>query len=400
MAIRIDPKLCVGCGACPKACPYEAIDLVDRKAILNDNCVHCGSCVDSCKFKAILASDTPAPPKDLSKYSGVLVFIETRGSSLAKVGLELLGRGRTLADVRGSSLNAVIIGSKLEPLLPELSSFGPDQIYVVDDPKLAEYTTGPFCRALTSVINQIHPEIVLIGASIQGRDLAPRVANRLKTGLTADCTELSIENESGLLLQTRPAFGGNVMATIVCPNHRPQMATVRPGVMKPLSPDPSRKAEIKRVKVTFKDSDLTVIMRETLRLAGKKVDLSEASVIVSGGRGVGGAAQFGIIGQLAEALGGQIGASRAAVEAGWVDHDHQVGQTGKSVSPKLYIACGISGAIQHLAGISGADFVIAVNRDPQAPILKRADIGIVGDLHQVIPVMIQEIKRVKQEAGS
>ena len=394
MAICIEQKLCVGCAACLKACPYDAIDLIDRKAILNDSCIHCGACVDACKFKAIRSLDGEVAPKDLSAYRGVAVFAETRGKTLAKVAFELLGCGRALADAKKVPLSAMLVGSAVKPLAQELIYHGADRVVVVEDPRLLNYSTAPFCRALTSIIQQDKPEIVLIGASGIGRDLAPRVSNRLRTGLTADCTGLAIEDPSGLLLQTRPAFGGNIMATIACPNHRPQMATVRPGVMKPLTRDESRKGEIRVSRIAIKDTDLKVIIKEVIRKAGKIVDLSEARVIVSGGRGVGGTKGFEAIRELAEVMGGQVGASRAAVEAGWIDHDHQVGQTGKTVCPKIYIACGISGQIQHLVGMQSSDIIVAINKDPHAPIFTVATYGIVGDLFEILPELTRRFREV------
>ncbi|MBF0501144.1 MAG: electron transfer flavoprotein subunit alpha [Candidatus Riflebacteria bacterium] len=398
MTIRINKEKCVGCSACLRACPYDAIDMIDRKAFLNASCVHCGSCVDSCSFKAIDSVAGSVGKTDLSGFKGVMVFAERRGEVLAKVGLELLGRGRALADARGATLSAVVAGMRLDESAAQLIAHGADMVYLVEDPELVEYRTAPYARVLTGVIREAKPELVLIGATPTGRDLAPRVANRLRTGLTADCTSLDIEEGTGLLLQTRPAFGGNVMATIVCPNHRPQMSTVRPGVMKPLPADKSRKGEVKKMKISLKPADLTAIIREVALETTLRADLSEAEVIIAGGRGVGGKAQFGLIEELADAFGGQVGASRAAVESGWVAHYHQIGQTGKSVSPRLYIACGISGAVQHLAGIAGADYVVAVNRDPECPMVKAADVAIIGDLHQVIPLLAAEIRSLKKEA--
>lgn len=398
MPIRIDQKLCSGCSACTRVCPYDAIDVIDRRAFLNESCVHCGACVESCKFKAILYANEAAPQADLASYRGVMVFIETFSRHPAKVSLELLGCGRTLANSKSVPLSAVWIGNDISAQASSIGAFGADLIYLVEDPELSKYRVVPYCRVVSSIIRQVKPEIVLFGASILGRDLAPRVANRLKTGLTADCTELSIDPSTGALLQTRPAFGGNVMATIVCPNHRPQMATVRPGVMKPLPYDSSRRGEIVPVSVGLKKSDLKVLIREVIKETHRKIDLSEAEIIVAGGRGVGGKSQFGVIFELADSLNGEVGASRAAVEAGWVGNEHQVGQTGKAVRPKLYIACGISGAIQHLAGISGADFIVAINLDSQAPIFKMADVSIVGDLHRVLPLLIAEVQKFRKES--
>lgn len=396
MAIRIDSELCVGCGLCQKACLYDAIDLVDRKASLKDTCVHCGACVESCSFQAIISETSEGRGKDLSAYKGVMVFAETRGNRTAKVGLELLGCGRRLADELGVPLHAVLIGAGVSALVAEVTQYGADVVHVVEDPKLNDYVNGPYSKALATVIQKQKPEIVLIGATISGRDLAPRVANRLKTGLTADCTRLDIEEGTGLLLQTRPAFGGNVMATIACPNHRPQMSTVRPGVMKPISPQMEKTSEFIEHHIELGDDDFAVMVREVLKSVEKHLDLSEAEIIVSGGRGLGGPNGFKYLKELADCLGGEVGASRAAVDAGWIDHDHQVGQTGKSVSPKLYVACGISGAIQHLAGIAGADFVIAVNKDAEAPIMKAADVAMVGDLYKIVPLLVSEIQKSRE----
>jgi len=397
MSIKIEKELCTGCGACIKVCLYDGVDILDKKAILNDSCIHCAACIDSCKFKAIKTSEEQISQKDLAAYSGVLVFAETKEHGVSRVAFELLGCGRRLADLRKAQLHAVVIGKAVERFAGDLISHGADIVHIVEDRQLGNYRNGPFSRVLTTVIRDVKPEIVLFATTIIGRDLAPRVANRLKTGLTADCTGLDIEEGTGLLLQTRPAFGGNVMATIVCPNHRPQMSTVRPGVMKSLPPDESRKGEVKKHKVAIKDADLKAVIKEAVKTVARQVDLSEAEIIVSGGRGVGSAEKFSVIRQLAETIGAQVGGSRAAVEAGWIPPDHQVGQTGKSVSPKLYIACGISGAIQHLAGISGADFILAVNRDPEAPIMKAADLGIVGDLHKVVPLLTAEFQRMRKE---
>lgn len=327
-------------------------------------------------------------------YSGILVFAEQREGELQKVGLELLGKGRELADQLNSPLWAVLLGDAAsEKYAPDLIAHGADRIYLGIAPELKYYATLPYSRIITDLINEIKPEIVLLGATTLGRDLAARIAIRLKTGLTADCTELKIDPQKKHLLQTRPAFGGNIMATIVCPQHRPQMATVRPKVMKALPPDPARKGEVIRLGVKLSAEDLAVKVKEVIKSTEKTVNLAEAEIIVSGGRGLGEAKNFKLLEELADILGGVVGASRAAVDAGWISAYHQVGQTGKTVSPKLYIACGISGSVQHLAGMSSSEVIVAVNHDPHAPIFRVATYGLVADLFEVVPAMIRKLRK-------
>lgn len=327
-------------------------------------------------------------------YKDIWVFAEQREQKLMNVSLEILGEARKLADKKGVKACAVLIGYGVKNLADELVKYGADKVYVVEHPLLKNYTTEGYAKVITDLVKEFKPEVILYGATHIGRDLAPRIASRLCTGLTADCTALDID-EKGLLLQIRPAFGGNLIATIVCPEKRPQMATVRPGVMKKAPKDESRTGEIVEVQANIGESDIRVQILEIVKEARSKVNLEEADIIVSGGRGVGGPEGFKLIQQLADALGGEVGASRAAVDAGWISQDHQVGQTGKTVRPKLYIACGISGAIQHIAGMGNAKTIVAINKNPDAPIFKIADYGIVGDLFKVIPVLIDEIKRSK-----
>jgi electron transfer flavoprotein alpha subunit len=308
----------------------------------------------------------------------------------------LLGTGRKLADSLGTELASVIIGNGLDEAVANLAAYGSDMVYVVEDPSLEIYNDESYASILTSLIEKYKPEIVLAGATTYGRSLAPRVASRLNTGLTADCTGLEIDPKDKLLLQTRPAFGGNLMATIICPDHRPQMATVRPKVMKPLVPDRNRKAEVIRPEIDI-PGDLKTNVKEVVSYLAEMVNLTEADVIVSGGRGLGSPENFKLVEDLARLLNGAVGASRATVDMGWIDYSHQVGQTGKTVGPKVYIACGISGAIQHLAGMSSSDTIIAINKNPDAPIFKIADYGIVGDVLEVLPALIREFKSRLQE---
>lgn len=327
----------------------------------------------------------------------VYVFAEQRDGNLQKVGIELIGEARKLADDLGQNVVAVLLGNKIKDKASELIAHGADKVVVVDDEMLAEYVTEPYAKAMMEIIQSHNPEIVLYGATSIGRDLAPRVSARIHTGLTADCTKLDIDEETKLLMMTRPAFGGNIMATIVCEDFRPQMATVRPGVMKALEADESRQGEVEVVEVNFTDADMNVKIREVVKTAHKSVDITEAKILVAGGRGVGNVEGFKDLEALADTLDGEVAASRAAVDSGWISNDRQVGQTGKTVRPELYLACGISGAIQHAAGMENSEFIVAINRDEEAAIFDIADLGIVGDIKKILPKLNDAIKAVKEK---
>ena len=331
-----------------------------------------------------------------AKTKDLWVFVETNEDGSAKnVGLELLTPGKEMACKQGGALTAVVIGSGVDAAVRAAGEHGAEKVLVVDEPEYKHYSTDAYTIALCTLVEKYGPTSMLIGATNNGRDLGPRVSCRLKTGLTADCTALDIDEESGNVAWTRPAFGGNLMATILCPDHRPQIGTVRPGVFKKGEAGENR-AEVIREDIHVPAEDIRTQVLELIReLGDEKVDLEGAEIIVSGGRGVGGPEGFAPVRELAEALGATVGASRAAVDAGWIPHAHQVGQTGKTVGPKLYIACGISGAIQHLAGMSGSDVIVAINKDPDAPIFDVADYGVVGDLFEVLPVLTEEIKKAR-----
>ena len=331
-----------------------------------------------------------------AKTKDLWVFVETNEDGTAKnVGIELLTPGHDMAVKQGGALVAVVIGSGVDAAVQAASEHGADKVIVVDGPEYATYTTDAYAIALCTLVEKYGPTSMLIGATNNGRDLGPRVSCRLKTGLTADCTGLDVDAESGNVAWTRPAFGGNLMATILCPDHRPQIGTVRPGVFKKGEAGEA-KAEIIKEDIHVDAADIRTQILELIKEeGGETVDLEGAEIIVSGGRGVGGPEGYAPIKELADLLGGVVGASRAAVDAGWIAHAHQVGQTGKTVGPKLYIACGISGAIQHVAGMSGADCIVAINKDPDAPIFDVADYGIVGNLFEVLPVLTEEIKKLK-----
>ena len=323
----------------------------------------------------------------------VFVIAEQRDGKIMKVSYELIGKARELANDLGQDVVAVLMGSGVEAVAGDLAKAGADKVIVVDDPMLAEYVTEPYAKATTAVIKANDPEIVLFGASSIGRDLAPRVSARIHTGLTADCTKLEIDPETKLLNMTRPAFGGNIMATILCADHRPQMATVRPGVMQALE-SCDKVGEVEKFAVEFTPADMNVEICEVVKTDKKSVDITEAKILVSGGRGLGSAEGFAQLKDLADVLGGEIAASRAAVDSGWFEKDRQVGQTGKTVRPDLYVACGISGAIQHAAGMEESEFIVAINKEESAPIFGICDLGIVGDLNKIVPKLTEALKKV------
>lgn len=334
---------------------------------------------------------------DNKNYKGVWVFAEQRDGEIQKVSLELLGKGRELADVLETKLTAVLLGADVGKLANELIYYGADEVILAEDQLLGIYATEPYTKVMTELIQERKPEIFLLGATAIGRDLAPRISARIHTGLTADCTSLEIEGETNLLLMTRPAFGGNLMATIVCPDHRPQMSTVRPGVMMKRDRDESRSGDIIQHHCNLTAADLNIEIVEVVKETKKKVNIEDAEVLVSGGRGMGNPENFRILEDLAKELGGVVSGSRAVVDAGWLERERQVGQTGKTVRPNLYFACGISGAIQHLAGMEESDLIIAINKNDTAPIFEIADVGIVGDVNKVIPAVTEEIRRMREE---
>ena len=385
MAIHIDHERCAACGKCVRECTFGACTMADKKVSIDpDRCTLCGVCVQSCPKGALSADTVTAAPTGDSTHSGVWVFAERGNDGMLPVALELTGAARRLADQRGSAVTVLLPrGSKME--CADLISAGADRVLLCRSEHLEDALDEPYTRWITGLVQERKPEILLFGATGFGRSLAPRVAARLGAGLTADCTALDIDAETGFLRQTRPAFGGNLMATIVSPNHRPQMATVRPGVMPAPEGDPRRRGEVEIVPGPDCKSVVQIVERA---LKEKKVGIAQAEIIVSAGRGIGSRKNLKLAQALADKLGGQLGVSRPLVDMGWADRASQIGQTGTAVAPRLLIAFGISGAIQHLAGIGGAKSIVAVNTDPQAPIFSVADYKVVGDAAELLQTLL------------
>jgi len=397
MKAVVDSKKCTVCGVCSDACPVGAISLMEDHIEISDDCTLCGICVDTCEFGALSLPEVgTGPAADIASYRGVWVYAEWREGVIHNVSHELLGSGRSLADKRGVELSAVLLGSGIDTgMADELIAYGADVVYVVDRPELAHFTDERYAKALFELIRLKQPEILLAGATSIGRSFIPRVAASLHTGLTADCTDLDISAD-GLLLQTRPAFGGNIMATIICPNTRPQMATVRPKVMKPVRTE-GHKGRVEAVELPPECFTGRVEVLEVIPEKDQTARLVEADVIISGGRGLRKPENFSILEELAQMVNGAVGASRGAVEEGWIAPSHQVGQTGRTVAPALYMAVGLSGAIQHLVGMQGSQVIVAVNKDPHAPIFDVATYGVVADLFEFMPAFIKRMKRERCE---
>jgi len=391
MGIQIDLDKCVGCGECLSSCPFGLLEIIAEKVYLREGCTLCGACQEACDYQAILIEAAAEAPAAGDSYRGVWVFAEQRNGKLKSVAYELLSRGRQLADTLGTELCVICFGHGINEA-QQLIAYGADKVYLMDAPALSSNQDDLYTKGLVELIEKYKPEIVIAGATSLGRSFIPRVAAILKTGLTADCTGLEIDPETGLLLQTRPTFGGNIMATIICQTKRPQMSTVRPRVFKKGTPDGRRKGQVIRVdfnkqRITSRTKLLSFIDDIT-----EAVKLEDANIIVSGGRGLGKAENFQLLEELAGVMGAALGSSRPPVDDGWVPYSHQVGQTGKTICPKLYIACGISGAVQHLAGMQTSEAIVAINDDPNAPIFDVATYGIVGDLFKVVPMLIKKLK--------
>ncbi len=393
--IQVIEHKCVACGKCVEVCPYDAITIENDLAVINDNCTLCGACVEACPFDAIVIEKETTEGDDLSAYSGICVYVEHKNGTMASVVPEIIGAAFRLKESLDKPIGAIVVGKNVRPIAEEVLEYGVDAVWMVDDAKIDDYAEDIQAELTARILQDKKPEIFLGGGTIIGRSLLPRVAVKLHTGLTADCTELEIEEETDLLKQTRPAFGGNIMATIVTRNFRPQMATVRHKVMEEADKiEGGPQGTIEEIDIPVPDPTIEVL--EFVEEESDAVNIVDADYIVSAGRGIKDPKNLVLVEKLAKAVGGAVGASRAVVDAGWIPYSHQVGQTGKTVNPVVYIACGISGAIQHLAGMKSSDIIVAINSDEHAPIFDVANYGIVGDLFEVVPEMIKQLSREEE----
>ncbi|MCM8806665.1 MAG: electron transfer flavoprotein subunit alpha [Candidatus Omnitrophica bacterium] len=394
MKIKIIYENCDLCKLCIENCPFGAIVIKGNKIEINENCSLCGLCIKVCPKNALIKEEEKEEKRDLSEYKGIWFFAETKEGNIASVSYEMLSASKKLKKKLNQEICAVLFGKNIKEKAEELIKRGTEKVYVIDDEIFCNFSEEVYSTALAYLIKKYKPNILIAGATMIGRSFIPSVAVKVKTGLTADCTDVDIDDETGLLVQTRPTFGGNLMAKIICEKHRPQMATIRPKIFNIAEEENNINGEIIEEKIEFEiDKRIEICGRERIE---NVVDLQEAEIIVSGGRGLKEGKNFEIIRELAELLGGAVGASRAAVDSGWIGYPHQVGQTGKTVKPKVYIACGISGAIQHLAGMQTSDYIIAINKDPEAPIFKVANLGVVGDLFEILPVLIKKLKEIRR----
>ncbi len=394
MDIKVFKDKCTGCKLCQKVCFYDAVDIKDKMAYINENCILCGACIEVCKFDAIEIKEQ-APDMDFTDHRGIMVYLETHDGRVLDSGFELLSEANKLKKDLDTPLYALVVGNICQDEAKKAFRYGADWVYAAMHEVFENHFDDIYSKVLVKTIKKVKPDIFLGAATPFGRTLIPKVAAILKTGLTADCTGLAIDSQSKLLKQTRPTFGGNVLATIVCKKTRPQMATVRPHVMEKIEIDAPKQGQFKEIKIQPGHYGTQYKMTGTDKKQEESINLSDYEVIVAGGRGLGEGKNFSMLKELSEVLGAGLGASRAAVDSGWISYPHQVGQTGKTVNPKIYIACGISGAIQHLAGMQTSDIIVAINKDAAAPIFKVANYGIVGDVFEVVPKLIERIKSGK-----
>lgn len=393
MGIKILYEKCNFCKLCIEKCAFGAIEIKENKIEINEKCTICGLCVKVCPQKALIKEVEKKEKISLDEYKGIWFFAEVRNGQIASVSYEMLSAAKKLKKKLNQEICGVVFGKNIKDKITCLIKKGAEKVYFIDDDIFCNFREDTYATALSYLIKKYKPNIVITAATMIGRSFIPSVAVKVKTGLTADCTDVDIDENTGLLIQTRPTFGGNLMAKIICEKHRPQMATIRPKIFEEAKDEENPKGEIIEEKVNFQiENKIEICGRERVE---NIVDLQEAEIIVSGGRGLKESKNFDIIKELADLLKGAVGASRAAVDSGWISYPHQVGQTGKTVKPKVYIACGISGAIQHLAGMQTSDYIIAINKDPDAPIFKVANLGVVGDIFEIIPILIKKLKEIR-----